>query len=267
MAEITASLVKALREATGLSMMDCKKALVEADGDMSKAQDILRKKVGSTVTKKSGRATGEGTVAICVAPDGKSAAMVEVRCETDFCAKNDQFQAMAADLARQAAAGADGKVEATPAMTAAIGTCLAKIGENMGFARGVKISAPRVGTYRHHNNKVGVVIGIEGEVTDQLLTELCQHIAFHDPIAVSVEDMPADFVANEKRLAVEQAVESGKPKDIAEKMVVGKLRKVLGKNAMLEQPFVRDETKTVKEVLGGAKVVAFARFAVGSSAA
>jgi elongation factor Ts len=267
MAEITASLVKALRETTGLSMMDCKKALVEADGDMAKAQDILRKKVGRTVDTKAGRATGEGTVAICVAADGKSAAMVEVRCETDFCAKNDQFQGMAADLARQAGAGSDGKVEATAAMTQAIQTVLAKIGENMGFARGVKISAPRVGTYRHHNNKVGVLIGIEGEVTDQLLTELCQHIAFHDPISVSVDDIPADFVEHEKRIAIEQAVESGKPKDIAEKMVAGKLRKVLAKNALLEQPFVRDETKTVKEMLGGAKVTAFARFAVGGSAA
>jgi len=264
MAEITASLVKALREATGLSMMDCKKALAETGGDMAKAQDLLRKKGLTTAEKKAGRATGEGGVAIFVAPGGASAAMVEVRCETDFCARNAEFRAMVQDLARRAGEAPDGKVEPTAAMTQALQTCLAKIGENIGFARGVKISAPRVGTYLHHNNKVGVLVGVEGEASDQLLTELCQHIAFHDPIAVSVDDIPADFVANEKRLAVEQAVESGKPKDIAEKMVAGKLRKVLAKNALLEQPFVRDETKTVKEVLGGAKVTAFTRFAVGA---
>jgi elongation factor Ts len=122
-----------------------------------------------------------------------------------------------------------------------------------------------VGTYLHHNGKVGVLVGVEGDVPAQTLTELCQHIAFHDPMGVTVDDIPKEFIEHEKRIAVEQAVESGKPKDIAEKMVAGKLRKAMAKNALLEQPFVRDETKTVKEVLGAARVTAFARFAVGAA--
>jgi elongation factor Ts len=173
---------------------------------------------------------------------------------------------MVQDLARHAAAAAPGQVEASAAMQQALQACLAKIGENMGFDRGVKIAAPRVGTYLHHNGKVGVIVGVQGEVADQVLTELCQHIAFHDPMGVTVDDIPKEFIEREKRLAVEQATESGKPKEIAEKMVAGKLRKALAKNALLEQPFVRDQTKTVKEVLGAAKVTAFARFAVGASA-
>ena len=263
MADITAAMVKALRELTGLSMMDCKNALVEAAGDIAKAQDILRKKGLTSAEKKASRATGEGLVVIQTAPAGGSATMIEVRCETDFCARNGEFRAMAAEVARLASAGPDGAIEASPAMTAAVQACLAKIGENMAFARGVKISAPRVGVYVHHNGKVGVVIGVEGEVAEPLLTELCQHIAFHDPMGVTAEDIPADFIEREKRLAVEQAVESGKPKDIAEKMVAGKLKKALAKNALLEQPFVRDETRSVREVLGAAKVTAFARFAIG----
>jgi elongation factor Ts len=265
MAEIAATLVKSLRELTGLSMMDCKKALAETDGDIAKAQDLLRKKGLMTAEKKAGRATSEGLVAICADPAGTSVAMVEVRCETDFCARNDQFRAMVEDLAKQALLAAPGNVEATPAMTQSLQACLAKIGENMGFARGVKIAAAKVGTYLHHNGKVGVIVGVEGDVTPQLLTELCQHIAFHDPLGITVDDIPAEFVEHEKRIAIEQAMESGKPKDIAEKMVAGKLRKAMAKNALMEQPFVRDESKAVKEVLGSAKVTAFARFAVGAA--
>jgi elongation factor Ts len=265
MPEISAALVKALREATGLSMMDCKKALAETGGDMAKAHDLLRTKGLMTAEKKAGRATSEGLVAIVADPSGASAVMIEVRCETDFCARNEQFRSMVLDLARQAAAAAPGAVEATAGMQQALQACLAKIGENMGYARGVKIAAPRVGTYLHHNGKVGVLVGVEGDVPAQTLTELCQHIAFHDPMGITVDDIPADFVAKEKEIAVAQAMESGKPKEIAEKMVAGKLRKAMAKNALVEQPFVRDETKTVKEVLGSAKVTAFARFAVGAA--
>ena len=264
MAEITASQVKALREQTGLSMMDCKKALIEAEGDMGRASDLLRKKGLTTAEKKSGRTTGEGLVAIEVDPSGASAAMVLVRCETDFTARNDEFRAMVQEVARLAAQAPAGPVEASPAMTAKIQACLAKTGENMGFAKGVKIAAPLVGTYLHLDSKKGVIVGIEGEVSPEILTGLCHHIVFHDPMGITVDDIPADFVEHEKRIAVEQAMESGKPKEIAEKMVAGKIRKALAKNALLEQPFVADETKTVKEVLGAAKVVAFARFAVGA---
>ncbi|HUS47455.1 MAG TPA: translation elongation factor Ts [Phycisphaerae bacterium] len=263
MAEITAAMVKALRDQTGQSMMECKKALAEADGDLQGAQDILRKRGLATAEKKSGRATAEGLVAIQVSADRTSAAMIEVRCETDFCARNGVFRDMVASLAERAAAAADGPVEATDEMNQAVQACLAKIGENMSYARGVKITAPRVGTYLHHNSKVGVVVGVDGQIEDQVLTELCQHIAFHDPMSITVEDIPADFVAKEKEIAIAQAMESGKPKEIAEKIVAGKMKKALAKNALMEQPFVRDESKTVKQVLGGVKVTALARFAVG----
>ena len=267
MAEITAAMVKALREETNQGMMECKKALDESGGDMERAKDLLRKRGMVSAEKKSGRATGEGLIAIEVSADRTTAAMVEARCETDFCARNDVFQNMVKSLAKFAFAGAAGAVAETPAMKEAVTAALAKIGENMSFARGIKISAARIGTYLHHNGKVGVVVGVDSAIDDNLLSQICQHIAFTDPMGISTDDIPAEFVEKEKKLAIEQAMESGKPKDIAEKMVIGKLRKVLAKNALIEQPFVRDETKTVKEVLGSAKVVAFARFAVGAATA
>ncbi len=267
MAEITAAMVKALREETNQGMMECKKALDESGGDMERAKDLLRKRGMVSAEKKAGRATGEGLIAIEMNPEHTSVAMVEARCETDFCARNDVFQNMVKTLGKLAFGGPDGPVAESAPIKEAVTGALAKIGENMSFARGIKISAPRVGAYLHHNGKVGVVIGVDGPVDDALLGQLCQHIAFTDPMGITPDDIPAEFVEKEKRLAVEQAVESGKPKDIAEKMVAGKIRKVLAKNALIEQPFVRDETKTVKEVLGAAKVTAFARFAVGGATA
>ncbi len=263
MAEISASVVKALREATGQGMMECKKALQEAGGDMGAARDLLRKKGLVTAEKKAGRATSEGLVAISAGSDGKSAAMVEVRCETDFCARNDVFREMVAKVAELAAAGPDGAGEPTDKMNQAVQDALAKIGENMSCARSVKISAARVGTYVHHNGKVGVVVGVEGDASDELLSDLCMHIAFADPMGITTDDVPADLVAKEREIASEQAKDSGKPANIIEKMVEGKVGKFLAANALLEQPFIRDDKKKVKAVLGGAQVKAFARFAVG----
>jgi elongation factor Ts len=261
MAEITAATVKALRDQTGQGMMECKKALQEADGDMEAARDVLRKKGLVMAEKKAGRATTEGLVA--VKPRDGSAVMVEVRCETDFCARNEAFVALVDKLADLAGEAAAGEVQATEAMTQAVQDTLAKIGENMSYARGVKIEAPRIGTYVHHNNKVGVIVGVEGEIADETLNDLCMHIAFADPMGIARDDIPADVIEREKRLAKEQAVESGKPPEIAEKIVLGKINKFLAANALLDQPFIRDDKKKVKAVLGGAKVTAFARFAVG----
>jgi elongation factor Ts len=264
MAEIDATTVKALREATGQGMMDCKKALQEADGDLEAAQDILRKKGLATAEKKSARPTSEGLVAVRVADDGGSAAMVEVQCETDFCARNDEFRSMVqqtADMALEA--GQDGPVEPTEAMQAAVQATLAKINENMSLARAVKLSADRVGAYVHHNGKVGVLVGVEGELSDETLNDLCMHIAFADPVGVTTEDVPAEMVEKEKQFASEEAADSGKPPEIVEKIVTGKVQKFLASNALLEQPFVRDDKKKVKDILGDARVTAFARFAVG----
>ena len=265
MAEITAAVVKALREETGLGMMECKQALKETNGDVAAAKDMLRKRGAQVQESKAGRATKEGMVAITVTPDRKSAAMVEVSCETDFCARNEEFQNMVRDMAKLAADAPAGEIAASGPMTDRLQATLAKIRENMGYARGVKIVADKVGTYVHHNGKVGVVVGIAGDLADETLQDVCMHIAFADPLAISTDEVPADLVAKEKEIAIEQAMASGKPKDIAEKMVVGKIRKYLEANALIEQPFVRDDSKKVKDILGSAKVTAFARFAVGGS--
>ena len=263
MAEITAAMVKALREETGQGMMDCKKALQDTGGDVDAARDILRKKGAAMADKKAQRETSEGLVAIRVSDDGHAATMVKVHCETDFCARNEVFREMVEAIVGLAADAPAGKIGANDAITGALQGALAKIGENMSYADGVKIEAPRLGTYLHHNKKVGVVVGVDGEASDETLADLCMHIAFADPMGITVDDIPADVVEKEKKFATEQAIESGKPPEIAEKMVAGKMRKFLAGKALVEQPFVRDDKKTVKDILGGATVTAFARFAVG----
>ena len=264
MAEITAALVKELRDATGLGMMDCKRALDETGGDVEAAKDMLRTKGMTTAEKKAGRATKEGLVAIATSADGASAAMVEVQCETDFCARNDEFRAMVADLADLAARQEPGPIDATDEMTSRLQDALAKIGENMGYARGIKIAASKVGAYVHHNGKVGVIVGVDGEASDELLSDLCMHIAFADPMGIGSEHVPAELVEKEREIARQQAIESGKPAEIAEKMVTGKVNKFLTANALVEQPFVRDDKKKIKDILGGATVTAFVRYAVGA---
>ena len=263
MAEISAAAVKALREQTGQGMMECKKALQEAHGDVEAARDLLRKKGLVTAERKAHRATSEGLIAVSLDTEKTSGAMVEVRCETDFCARNEVFRATVAKVATLAAGGADGPIEPTPAMTAAVQEALAKIGENMTCARAIKISAPRVGAYIHHNGKVGVLVGVEGPIEEPMLADLCMHIAFADPVGITTGDVPAGLVAKEREIATAQAADSGKPPHIAEKMIAGKVAKFLAANALLEQPFIRDDKKKVKDVLGAVKVKAFARFAVG----
>ncbi len=264
MAQITAAMVKALREETSQGMMECKKALEEAQGDMQAAKDLLRKKGLVTAEKKADRATSEGLIGMAMAGDKKAAAMVEVRCETDFCARNDVFSSMVAKVADLAMAEPAGQVAATSQIKDAVQGALAKIGENMSFARGVKIAASRIGAYLHHNKKVGVLVGIEGEIADEVLADLCMHIAFSNPLAIDPSGVPAELVEKERKFAAEQAAESGKPANIVEKMVTGKVNKFLADNALIEQPFVKDDKKKVKDILGKAKVTAFARFAVGT---
>lgn len=265
MAEITATMVKALRDETSQGMMECKKALQEAGGDIEAAKDILRKKGMVTAAKKAERATSEGLVRIATDADKSSAAMVEVQCETDFCSRNDVFQQAVADVADMALAMADGKIEATDEITTAVQDAFNKIGENMGYARGVKISAGKVGSYLHHNSKVGVLVGIDGEISDETVADICMHIAFSDPMALTKDDVPAELVEKEKSFARQEAIDSGKPEEIAEKMVAGKVNKFLAANALLEQPFVRDEKQKVKDILDGATITSFARFAVGTA--
>jgi elongation factor Ts len=255
-------MVKSLREETGQGMMECKKALTECDGDLEAAKDLLRKKAGAKAEKKADRETSEGLVALSISDDKKTGTMVEVRCETDFCARNEVFIEMVGDVLSKAEQAGAGPIEATDEITGAVQEAFAKIGENMSYGQGVKINAEKVGGYKHHNNKVGVLVGVDRDVDDETLTGVCMHIAFANPMGITVDDIPDELVEKERKFAVEQAVESGKPQEIAEKMVEGKMRKFLEQNALMEQKYVRDETKTVKEVLGGANVTQFARFAL-----
>jgi elongation factor Ts len=168
-----------------------------------------------------------------------------------------------ADLAFEAA---DGPVQPTDIMTQVLQDTLAKIGENMSYARGQKITAGKVGTYLHHNGKVGVLVGVDKPLDDEILTDLCMHIAFSDPMGITTDDIPADLIEKEKQFAKQEAVDSGKPAEIAEKMVTGKIRKFLEERALMEQLIAREDKygkKKVKDVLAGAMVTAFARFAVG----
>jgi elongation factor Ts len=260
MADITAAMVKALRDETGLGMMECKKALSENGGDVEQAKDALRAKGMATAEKRSARDTKEGVVLISTA-DGQ-ATMVEVVCETDFCARNDEFKAMANDVLALATGADEGDVPAGDEINARVQTTLAMIGENMSFSRGVKICAETIGSYAHHNGKVGVLVGINGQLDEETLNGLCMHIAFADPIGITGDDVPAELVAKEKQIAMAQAIESGKNEEIAEKMVVGKLRKFIASKALIEQAYVVDDKKQVKDILGDATIKAFARFAI-----
>jgi elongation factor Ts len=253
-------MVKALRDETGLGMMECKKALTENDGNVEQAKDALRAKGMATAEKRATRDTKEGVVLIVA--DDKQATMVEVVCETDFCSRNDEFQKMAKEVSEMAVQSDEGDIPATDAINDRVQTTLAMIGENMSYSRGVKICADSIGTYAHHNGKVGVVVGVNGQLDEETLSGLCMHIAFADPIGITGDDVPADLVEKEKQIAMAQAVESGKNEEIAAKMVEGKMKKFIASKALIEQAYVRDDKKQVKEILGDATIKAFARFAI-----
>jgi elongation factor Ts len=264
MAEITAASVMALREQTQQGMMECKRALQEANGDAEVAKEILRKKGLVKIGAKADRATKEGVIVVKISPDNTAATMIAVACETDFCSRNAEFRSMSQKVLDLAAAAPLGPVPASDAINEAVQGCFAKIGENMSYSQGVNVAAARVAGYVHHNGKVGVVIAADGGASDEVLKDICMHIAFTNPMGIAKEDVPANLVEKEKAFALQEALDSGKPADIAEKMVAGKIGKYLAANALLEQPFVKDETKKVKDLLGGATIKAFARFAIGS---
>ncbi len=261
--------VMALRNKTGLPMMECKKALIEATGNMEAAEDILRKKLKGKMDTRTERPAGEGCVAIAISTDGQSAAIVELRSETDFTAKNDQFQAMAEKVAQEALKVSTGDVTANAAITAAVDSVRISTSENVSMARGRKLAGgagTKFGQYVHHDKKLGVLLQVEGEVTADALKMVCQHIAGNPitPEGVTPQDVPKEAAEKERKFAIEQAMESGKPQEIAEKMVEGKMRKFFEERALLEQPLVTDPSKTVKEFLPkGATVKAFVRWKVG----
>jgi elongation factor Ts len=275
-AEISAAQVKALREKTGAGMMDCKKALVEAGGDVSRAQDLLRERGLVKARTKSGRATSEGRVAVAVADDGRSAVLVEVNCETDFVAKTDQFQALGQRLAELALAQKPADVDALLGLPVDSGTAkdqvmetIAGLGENIQVRRLAHMDVPEkgfVGHYVHAGGKIAAVVGVEAEdpAASEVRTfakSLCMHVTALQPLAVSSGDLPADEVEKERAVLRKQAEAEGKPPQVIDKMVEGRLRKYFSEVVLLEQGLVTDPDRTVenaaKEV--GARVVSFRR--------
>jgi len=272
MAEITASMVKELREITGLGMMECKKALSETNGDMTAAEDLLRIKSGAKASKAAGRVAAEGVVSIYLAADGKAGAMVELNSETDFVAKNDDFQALAKNIAQVVAESNPADVEALTGAKLASGqtvedarkALVMKLGENMTVRRFVRFqTAGRLSTYLH-GTKIGVVVDSTGG-DEQLGKDLAMHIAASKPVCVSKEQVSADLIAKEREIYTAQAAESGKPANIVEKMVEGRVTKYLAEITLLGQPFVKNPDETVEKLLAskGAKVNGFQMYVVG----
>jgi elongation factor Ts len=263
MSTINAKDVMALRNKTGLAMMECKKALTEADGDPERAEELLRKKLKGKMESRSDRAAGEGRVAVVI--QGDKAAIVELRAETDFTAKNDKFIAATDSIANMALTGGVGSVTATDSMAAIIDDLRITTGENISFARGEVLSGGHFGQYVHFDGKTGVLLQTAGPINEETAKQVCMHItaAVPPPVGITESDIPAEVVEKERRFRIEQAMESGKPQEIAEKMVEGGMRKFFAEIALVEQPFVMDPSKTVKDVLGDVSVTAFRRWRVG----
>lgn len=273
---ISATQVKELRERTGLGMMECKQALSETGGDMEAAADLLRKKAGAKVEKKAGRTAAEGVIGLNVSADRKLAAIAEVNCETDFVAKGDNFSAFANAVAAVVAARNPADVDALYTLPANSGTetvaqareaLVMKQGENIGvrrFARYAATTKGHIGSYVHSTRKIGVLVELEGG-DENLAKDIAMHIAASKPEYVSRDQVPAATVAKEKEIYTEQAAASGKPKEIVEKMVMGRINKYINEITLLGQAFVKDPDTTVEKLLksAGAKVVRFARFEVG----
>ena len=277
MAAITAEAVKSLRERTGAGMMECKKALVEADGDLEAAAEAMRKSGLAKADKKAGRVAAEGVVAIEKSADGKSVALVEVNSETDFVAREKDFQAFAAAVARVALTARPADLDALNAAKLPDGhtvdearrALIARIGENISVRRFELVSGNgAVATYLH-GSRIGSVVVIEGGDA-QLGHDLAMHVAAINPPYLSSADVPAEQVEKEREIIVAQAAADpklqGKPKEVLVKASEGKLRKFLSEITLLGQPFVKDDKQTVEQVLkqAGAKVVRYVRYEVGA---
>jgi len=274
MAEITASMVRDLREKTDAPMMECKKALVEAQGDQAKAEELLRVRLGNKATRAAARTAAEGVVAIYVAPDAKTGAIVEVNCETDFVAKTDDFLKFTASLAELAAKRNPADLAALGALPMGIATVeetrkalVGRIGENMSVRRFARIEARgRLSRYIHGGAKIGVLLDISSG-DDQLGRDLAMHIAASKPLGLSRDDVPAELVKKERDIAAAKAAESGKPAEIVGKMVEGSVQKFLKEVTLLGQIFVKDPAgkQTVEALLktSGASVSRFVLYVVG----
>ncbi len=255
MAAITASMVAELRGKTDAPMMECKKALTEADGDMVKAEEILRVKLGSKAGKAAARVTAEGAVASTI--EGNKGSLVEVNCETDFVTKNDSFLALVKAAADLVARNNPADIEALgalpyeqdgfgPTLEEVRKGLIGKIGENMSFRRFKYFEGSQLVSYLH-GTRIGVVVEFEGDET--AAKDVAMHVAAMKPVALSSADVPAELIERERSVANAKAVESGKPADIAAKMVEGSVQKYLKEVALLSQPFVKNDKQTVEQML------------------
>jgi len=253
-------------------MMECKKALTEAGGDLAKAEEILRVRLGNKASKAASRVTAEGVVGVHISGDGREAAIVELNCETDFVAKNDDFLAFSSRLAKLVAESAPADVAALSALPfdgstvdAIRTTLIGKIGENMSIRRFHRVSAEgRVVSYVHGGAKIGVLLDLVGG-DETLARDIAMHIAAAKPKALSRDGVSADLIDTERRIAREKAAESGKPAEIVEKMVEGSVQKFLKEVTLLGQPFVKDDKQTIEQLLKsrGARVASFTLYLVG----
>ena len=265
---MSAALVKELRERTGLGLLECKRALAAAGGDVEQAIEEMRKSSGMKAAKKAGRTAADGVVVTRVAQDGSYGIVVEVNSETDFVARDENFLSFvnavtdAAFEARQddVAALMAGELESSRE------ALVQKIGENIGVRRIQIVSAGNgvVESYVHGNNRIAVLVELKGGDQD-LAKDVAMHVAAVSPQVVSADDMPAELIEKEKEIYTAQALESGKPAEIVEKMIGGRVKKFLSENSLIEQPFVKDPETTVGKLVSGAgaEVVSFARFEVG----
>lgn len=276
MAEITAEAVKKLRDRTGIQMMKCKAALQKADGDMEKAIEILRKENVGAVAKLAEREAGEGRIGVYIDPVKQVGALVELRCETAPVAKSEMFVKLANDLAKQVALQEATTPEALVAQPfvddpkKTVNDRLAEVAglmrENMKPVRMVRLAGGPLGSYVHHDGSVGVLVLVEGAKGDtQLLRDVAMHITAKNPAAALREHVPQDTVDKEMEIARAQAAATGKPANIVEKIAEGKMKTWYAENVLAEQPFVKDDTKTVGDLLkaAGLKLVKFARLRVG----
>jgi len=262
MAAVSASMVKELRERTGLGMMDCKKALVDSDGDMESAIENLRKSSGMKAAKKAGRIASDGLLSIKV--DGGIGVIVEVNCETDFAARDDNFVAFVKTVTDKVFDSREINIEAL-GLEAERENLVQKIGENISIRRAqVFKDEGTVVEYLHTNGRIGVMLSMEGGSED-LGKDVAMHIAAMNPTVVSSEDAPADVVAKEREIYTAQAQDSGKPPEIVEKMIDGRIRKYLAEISLLEQAFVKDGDTKIGALLkkAGATVNRFVRYEVG----
>ena len=272
MAVITAAMVKELRVKTDAPMMECKKALTEADGNMEQAEEILRVKLGNKATKAASRITADGVVAIYIDEPGKIGAIVELNSETDFVAKNADFIAFANDIAKLVAENKPADVAALSALPLNGSTVdevrkglIGKIGENISIRRFQIIEGKgKLSTYIHGGAKIGVIVDVVGG-NDEVAHDVAMHIAASKPKALDKDGVDQNLIETERRVAIEKARENGKPEHLIEKIAEGSVNKFLKEVTLLSQPFVKDDSKSVGELLksNGATVSAFALFVVG----